>query len=379
MKLENYISGTYDDCKNYKAFHPSLINQPWTWEDSHLNYLLANANKEIGGLNTYSELVSDIDLYILMHLQVEANKSNKIEGTKTSIEEEMMDIEDVLPENRDDVMEIKNYIEAMHYGIKRITYDDFPFTSRLIRELHSIILKGVRGKHKTPGEFRKSQNWIGGSKPSDAQYVPPSNIYLSDLVSDLDKFINAEDELPALIKIAMIHYQFESIHPFLDGNGRIGRLIIPLFLLSKGELRKPCFYISSFFEENKLEYYNKLQDVRLKNDMLGWIKFFLTASIETAQSAKRKFQNAIEQQKHYTNYLLNKRYGSDSLQQVIQAMYKNPVTTVNALANNTQLSIPTINKAISNLLKDNIIIEITGNRRNRIFALYKYISVFEKS
>lgn len=378
MKIEKYISGTYDNCGSYKAFHPSLINQAWTWEDSQLNYLLAKANKEIGGLNTYSELVSDIDLYILMHLQVEANKSNKIEGTKTSIEEEMMEIEDVLPENRDDVMEIKNYIEAMHYGIKRIMCDDFPFTSRLIRELHSIILKGVRGEHKTPGEFRKSQNWIGGNKPSDAHFVPPSNIYLLDLIGDLDKFINAQDELPSLIKIAMIHYQFESIHPFLDGNGRIGRLIIPLFLLSKNELSKPCFYISSFFEENKLEYYNRLQNVRLKNDMLGWIKFFLKASIETAQSAKRKFQNAIKQQQYYTNYLLNKKYGSDSLQRIIQAMYKNPVATVNTLANNTHLSTPTINKAISILLKDNIIIEITGNRRNRVFALYEYINVFNE-
>lgn len=375
MKLEKYTSGSYKSQGDYKTFQPSLINCDWTWENSELNYLLAEANKEIGGLNTYSELISNIDVYILMHIQVEAHKSNRIEGTKTSIEEDMMDIEDVLPEKKDDVEEIKNYVKALNYGIKRISTDDFPFTSRLIKELHKILLSGVRGEYKTPGAFRTSQNWIGGSMPSNAVYVPPASVDLPDLISDLDKFINLCPEIPALIKIAMIHYQFETIHPFLDGNGRIGRLIIPLYLLAQKELTKPCFYISDYFECNKTEYYNHLQNTRINNNMISWIKFFLRASIETAQTAKTKFKKAIEQQEEYTSYLVLKR-SSDSLQKIIQAMYKTPVASVNTLSATTGLSIPTINKNLKILLADKIIVELTGNRRNRSFALYKYINVF---
>ncbi|MGI6766861.1 MAG: Fic family protein [Lentihominibacter sp.] len=376
MKLEKFKSGTYDNYGDYMAFRPSEINHAWTWESSKLNFLLAEANKELGGLNTYSELISDIDLYILMHIQVEANKSNKIEGTKTSIEEDMMDIEDVSPERRDDVQEIQNYVKAMNYGIKRIVEDDFPFTTRLICELHAIILDGVRGKHKGPGEFRKSQNWIGGSMPSNALYVPPAHINLPELLSDFDKFINSTNEIPALVKVAMIHYQFETLHPFLDGNGRIGRLIIPLFLLSSKELSKPCFYISDYFERNRSEYYEKLQKVRTDNDMIGWIAFFLRASIETARSAKEKFKNAVRQQDTYNEYLISKRGSSDSLSLIIHAMYKHPVATTRRICIETGLSSPTVNKYLKTLLNDNIVVEITGNKRNRVFALFDYINVF---
>lgn len=375
-RIEKFHPGTYRNQGDFRSFVPAFVNDDWTWDNSQLNHLLADANKELGALNAYSELVPDIDTYIRMHIRVEANKSNRIEGTNTTIEEDMMPIEDVDPERRDDTLEVNNYIKAMNYGIHRITEDEFPFTSRFMREMHAILLNGVRGQHKTPGEFRTSQNFIGGSMPSNARYVPPSIIDMPDLVSDLDKFINREDDLPTLIKIAIIHYQFETIHPFLDGNGRIGRLIIPLFLLYTHELTKPCFYISDYFEQNRTQYYDTLQNVRVKGDMLEWIIFFLQASIQTAKSAKYKFRRAVQQVEEYKNYLITKRSGTDSLRLIFDALYKNPVSNVPILSGETGLSVPTVNSAVKTLVQDDILWELTGNRRNRVFALHSYISVF---
>lgn len=254
--------------------------------------------------------------------------------------------------------------------------DDFPFTSRLLREMHAILLKGVRGKHKTPGEFRHSQNFIGGSMPSNARYVPPSMADLDALISDLDKFMNEVEAMPELIKIAMIHYQFETIHPFLDGNGRIGRLMVPLYLLSKKELQKPCFYISDYFEGNRIEYYDRLQDVRENGAMIEWIKFFLHASIETARAAKMKFKNAVKQVESYNNYLISKRGNVDSLRLVLKEMYCQPVATISQLSEWTGLSPKTVNKSVALLCADEILIEVTGNKRNRVFALNDYLKVF---
>lgn len=375
--IEKYKAGSYRNQGDFKSFLPSPINDQWVWSDTRLNNLLSTADKELGGLNTFSELVPDIDTYIRMHIQIEANKSNRIEGTNTSIEDDMMHIEDVDPERRDDAQEVNNYIAAMNHGIHRIVEDDFPFTSRLMREMHEILLRGVRGEHKTPGEFRTSQNFIGGTMPGNALYVPPAVIDMNELMGDLDKFINREEEIPALVQIAIIHYQFESIHPFLDGNGRIGRLSIPLFLLSKKELSKPCFYISDYFEQHRTEYYDALQRVRVSNNMLGWICFFLQASIQTSITAKQKFRNAIKQVDKYKAYLAQKRTSTESSAKIITAMYSRPVATVNDLVELTKLSAQTVNTTISVLCQDNIVKELTGNRRNRVFALYEYINVFK--
>lgn len=376
FSLENYKSGTYDDCGDFKAFNPSFINQTWNWADADLNYLLAEANKELGALNTYSELIENIDVYILMHIQVEANKSSRIEGTRTSIEEDMMNIDDVLPEKKDDVQEIQNYVTALNYGIDRIQNDEFPFTSRLIRELHEKLMAGVRGQHKTPGEFRHSQNFIGGSRPSNAAYVPPTVNRLPELMSDFDKFMNSDFNMPILMKLAIMHYQFETIHPFLDGNGRTGRLIIPLYLLSSKEITKPCFYISSYFETNKDDYYKLLQNVRTNSEIIPWIKFFLRASIETAKSAKDKFKRALQVQRDYQNYLMQKRYSTETLREIISYMYRNPVTSALQISKHINVSLPTVNKHLSTLRTDGVIDEITGNKRNKLYALRKYIKAF---
>lgn len=274
MKLEEYKSGEYTKMNDYKAFIPSKINYNWGWDDTKLDKLLAEANRQIGELNAYSLLIPNVDLYIKMHVKIEANKSSRIEGTKTTVEEDLLDVTDINPEKRDDWEEVQNYVKATNYGVERIK-KGFPVCTRLIREIHRILMQGVRGEHKTPGEFRTSQNWIGGSMPSTAVYVPPPHTEVVECLSDFEKFINNEKiDTPDLIKIAILHYQFESIHPFLDGNGRIGRLLIPLYIQSKGMLEKPCLYISDYIERNKDIYYDMLTRVRTRNDMIGWIKFF---------------------------------------------------------------------------------------------------------
>ena len=377
MKIvEKVEGGTFRSHGDYKSFISSTVNDVWTWESTKINHLSSLASSELGGLDTFSELVPDIDVYIKMHIQVEANRSSSIEGTQTTIEEDMTPLEELSAEKRNDAQEVRNYIDAMNHGVKRILEDDFPFTSRLMREMHAVLMQGVRGEHKTPGEFRESQNFIGGTKPSDAMFVPPAVIDMHDLMGDLDKFINRDDPMPTLVKTAIIHYQFETIHPFLDGNGRVGRLLIPVYLLARDKLKKPCFYISNYFEQHRTAYYDALQNVREKGDMEGWICFFLQASIETAQTAKKKFRAALNQVEKYQEYVSGKRTNTQAIRTVIQSMYSKPVATVNELTELTNLSFDTINRVVKTLTKDNILLEITGNRRNRVFYLHEYISVF---
>lgn len=377
MNMNTFHSGNYISQGDYTSFSPTLINHSWRWNDAELNILLEQASSELGSLNAFSDLIPNIDIYIRMHIKTEANKSNKIEGTKTSIEEDLLPAEDIAPEKRDDQQEVRNYIKALNYGIKRILGDDFPLCNRLICEIHKLLLSGVRGKYKTPGEIRKSQNWIGGSKPSDAVYVPPSIIELPDLMSDFEKFINTDDwNVPNLIKIAILHYQFETIHPFLDGNGRIGRLIIPLYLLDKNMLSKPCFYISDFFEKHRTEYYDALNRVRLNNDLIGWIKFFLKAVIETAKSAKVKFKNVTDYVKDTEERALKLGGRPENILSVLRLFYDNPLLSSSVIAKETGISKGTVDNIIKKLYGDNILVEVTGYSRNRLFALMDYLKIF---
>lgn len=379
MNINTFSSGTTRKQNDYYTFLPTLIDHTWKWSDPELNVLLEKASSELGSLNAFSDLIPNVDLYIEMHIKTEANKSNKIEGTRTSIEEDLMPLEDISPEKRDDYQEVHNYIDALNYGISRIMQDDFPLCNRLICEIHRLLLQGVRGKYKTPGEFRKSQNWIGGSMPSNAAYVPPSIVDLPDLLSDFEKFINDDDcNVPHLIKIAILHYQFESIHPFLDGNGRIGRLIIPLYLLDKGLLSKPCFYISDYFESHRTEYYDSLNRVRTDNDLIGWIKFFLGAVISTAQSAKDKFKRVTAYVHSLETTAVSSGGRSDNILKVVRAFYDNPVLNSKQVSQITGLSQPTTDTIIRRLYNSDpkILYELTGYSRNRIFVLLDYLKIF---
>jgi toxin-antitoxin system, toxin component, fic family len=378
-EIEVYKSGIYENHKDYKSFLPSKINYQWEWNNPRLNVLLEEANIEIGNLKSYSELIPNIDLYIKMHIKMEANKSNRIEGTQTSIEEELMPIMEVSPEKRNDVREVQNYIDALQYSVDRIIKEDFPLSSRLIKEIHKELMKGVRGERKTPGEYRISQNWIGGSMPSNAVYVPPAHIHIQDLISDMEKFIHNDNIfIPKLIRIAMIHYQFESIHPFLDGNGRVGRIIIPLYLLSSKMLSKPCFYISDYFERYRTEYYEALNRVRLYNDMTGWINFFLQATIETAKTARRKFEKAVifvEKMNKNVDSILGK---NENVRKILDNFYENPIQETSELIEKIKVSKATINRTIASMIKQNIITETTGNSRNRIYVMEEYLNIFKK-
>ena len=376
MKLEDYKSGEYKQGVGYKAFLPSRINHNWGWVDTKLDYLLAEANRQIGEINAYSLLLPNVDLYIKMHVTIEANKSSRIEGTKTTIEDDLSDLQDVSLEKRDDWEEVQNYVKATNFSIERIN-EGFPICNRLFKEIHKILLAGVRGEKKTPGEFRISQNWIGGTMPSTAVYVPPLVEDLNNCLTDLELFINNEKiDTPELIKIAIIHYQFESIHPFLDGNGRIGRLLIPLYLQSKKYLDNPCLYISFFFEKNRDLYYQKLNNVRTNNDIIGWIKFFLEGIIETAKIAKEKFKNVVELTKKIDGKLTELNVKFDNAKKVMDYFYNEPYSSRKKLADALGMPDSTVNGVVNELKRINIIKETTGFSKNQIFVFSEYVNIF---
>ena len=378
MKLEDYKSGKYVKINDYKAFFTSKINYNWGWDDTKLDKLLAEANRQIGELNAYSLLIPNVDLYIKMHVKIEANKSSRIEGTRTTVEEDLLDVTDINPEKRDDWEEVQNYVKATNYGVERIK-NGFPVCTRLIRELHKILMQGVRGEHKTPGEFRTSQNWIGGSMPSNAVYVPPPHTEIAECLTDFEKFINNEEiDTPDLIKIAILHYQFESIHPFLDGNGRIGRLLIPLYIQSKGMLDKSCLYISDYIERNKDTYYDMLTRVRTHNDMIAWIKFFLEAVIETSKTAKEKFRNVVELTMEMDKVIMDLPVKPENAKKVLDVLYDEPIVSRKKILELIDIKPTTLNVCINALKEKNIIIETTGYSRNQVFAFQKYIDLFLK-
>ena len=378
MKLEDYKSGEYVKINDYKAFIPSKINHNWGWDDTKLDKLLAEANRQIGELNAYSLLIPNVDLYIKMHVKIEANKSSRIEGTRTTVEEDFLDVTDILPEKRDDWEEVQNYVKATNLWVDKIR-EGFPVCTRLLRDIHAVLMQGVRGNKKTPGEFRVSQNWIGGSMPSTAVYVPPPHTEIAECLSDFEKFVNNEEiDTPDLIKIAILHYQFESIHPFLDGNGRIGRLLIPLYIQSKGMLEKSCLYVSDYIERNKETYYDLLTRVRTHNDMISWIKFFLETVIETAKTAKEKFRKVLELTVEMDKVVMELPVKLENAKKVIELMYDEPIITRNKMAEKTGIKLTTINGVVKALLDAKIITETTGYSRNQIFAFEKYINLFLK-
>lgn len=376
MKIEDFKAGSYSQQYKYKSFIPSLINQEWIWNEPKLNTLLSEANLCLGNLNAFSLYVPDIDVFIRMHLIKEATKSSKIEGTHTEIEDALLNDDEILPEKRDDWKEVQNYIEAMNYSISKLK--TLPVSTRLLKESHRILLQGVRGETKTPGEYRKSQNWIGGTTVNDAVYIPPPHTGINQLMSDLENFLHNENiNVPPLIKSAICHYQFETIHPFLDGNGRIGRLLITLQLVSSGVLEKPTLYLSDYFEKHRTLYYDNLNNVRIKNDLIQWIKFFLVAVIETSKRGIETFQSILRlKEKIESEKIITLGKKLSKAKKLMNKLYSDPIVNSKEVGNFLNITQATSNSLIQDFINLGILKEITGGRRYRLFAFVEYMNLF---
>lgn len=374
--MKNFKSGKYISQGSFKSFQPSKINQEWVIENMSLLKLLSQADREIGRLDMYSEYIPNIDLYISMHIAKEATQSSKIEGTKTNIEDALLEKDDVNKERRDDWEEVQNYISALNLAIERLK--DLPFSSRLIKETHKTLLKGVRGKHKLPGEFRSSQNWIGGASISDATFIPPSFHTINEYMGDIEKFAHNEEYfLPELLKIALIHYQFETVHPFLDGNGRVGRLMITLYLVEKGLLKKPILYLSDFFERNRTLYYDNLMKAREKNDINQWFKFFLVGVIETAKNGITTFDGILKLQKEIDVKIQNLGNRANNASIIINQLFHRPIIDAQLAKATTNLSFPSVYKLLRELEELNILSEITGGKRGKLYVFKDYLKLFK--
>jgi Fic family protein len=373
--MKNFKSGTYINQGSYKSFQPELISGKWVLDNMEVFSLLSQADRQLGRLDMYSEYIPNIDLFISMHVLKEATQSSKIEGTKTNIEEALLNREDISEEKRDDWEEIQNYIAALNKAIEKL--NEIPFSSRLIRQTHEILLSGVRGKRKLPGEFRSSQNWIGGASISDATFIPPIHTTINEYMGDLEKFAHDNEHyFPELLKIALIHYQFETIHPFLDGNGRVGRLMITLYLVEKGLLKKPILYLSDFFEKNRTLYYDNLMKVREKQEINQWFKFFLVGVIETAKNSISTFDKILKLQKDIETRIQGLGSRSVSANTVVKQLYQHPVIQARKVQEITGLSMPTAYKIIEGLEKLKVLKEVTGAKRGKLYFFKEYIDLF---
>jgi len=378
MNIKDFKAGKYRKGYQYNYFLPELINHSWIISDEKIQKRLESVSLRLGELNSFAKFVPNIDLFIQSYVMKEAVTSSRIEGTKTNIEDAFADKLDVDPEFRDDWTETAQYVKSLNFALLELK--KIPLSNRLIREVHKILLSHVRGKHKSPGEFRKTQNWVGGATLGDAVFVPPSADEVNNLMSDIEKFINNDKiYVPHLIKIAIVHYQFETIHPFLDGNGRTGRLLIPLYFVSVGVLEKPLLYISDFFEKHKSLYYDKLTFVREKNDLLGWILFFLEAVETTAIEAVQLLQDILALKERITTEkipTLGRK--TKNAQKLLEIIFKKPIISAQVVTEMVGISPKASNDLISDFVDLGILKELTGYKRNRIFAFREYLDILKK-
>lgn len=376
-RIEDFKAGRIEKGFSYKYFVPTEMNHQWTWNDSTLNTLLERASIRLGELNSFARLVPNIDLFIQLHVTKEAVVSSRIEGTQTNIDEALLPEEEIKPDRRNDWQEVKNYTTALNNAIEEL--QKLPLSSRLLKQAHKTLMQGVRGEHKLPGEFRSSQNWIGGASLMDAVFIPPGPDYVNRLMGDLENFLhNEEIHVPALIRIGIAHYQFETIHPFLDGNGRIGRLLITLYLVSQNILEKPLLYLSIFFEKNKSLYYDNLTRVREKDDLLHWLKYFLVGIEKTAETAvdtlsqimllKTTIETGIQQK-------LGRR--SNSALTLLNHLFKQPILNVKKVETVCELSTKAANDLVAKF-EENGWLKKSGNmERYRMFIFAPYLRLFE--
>jgi Fic family protein len=378
MGTMNKRSGQYiQQPAGYKAFIPTpLPPKPFIKLDNDLHVLLSQADRALARLDGISYILPNPDLFVAMYVKKEAVLSSQIEGTQASLVDVLeFEAGTKAKEKIQDVAEVVNYVKAMNYGLERLKA--LPMSLRLIKEIHSILLEGVRGGDKTPGEFRKTQNWVGpqGCLLEDASFVPPPPDKVVRAMGDLEKFIHAKSPMPPLVKSALIHYQFETIHPFLDGNGRIGRLLITFHLCWENILSRPLLYLSYFFKRNRQEYYDRLNMVRENDDFEGWVKFFLKGVIEVSEQAAQTAQRIMALQKSDSDKLFKAGVSSPQAIVLLDKLFSFPIVTVSEAKKLLNTSYETANSLVKRFEKTGILVETTGRRRNRVYVYTDFLDI----
>ncbi|RLE07348.1 Fic family protein [Candidatus Aerophobetes bacterium] len=364
----------------YRAFIPgSLPPEPPLKYDESRN-LLSEADRALARLDGITTVLPNPELFVGMYVKKEALLSSQIEGTQASLEGVLKFEADLTPsEDINEIKEVINYIKALDYGIKRLK--NLPLSNRLIKEIHKILISGTRGSHKTPGEFRKTQNWIGpaGANLDEATFVPPPPDRVSELMSELEKFIHRKDDIPPLIKIALIHSQFETIHPFLDGNGRIGRLLITFYLYWRGILSHPLLYLSFYLKRHREKYYNWLMKVRLNGDWEGWINFFLKGVTEVSDEASLSAREIIKLKEYLIRTLIERKIGSGYAVGLIELIFSTPIVTSTEIQSKLGIkSKDTVNSLLKRFVELNILQEVSGKKRYKKYMFSKYIEIIKK-
>lgn len=361
----------------YKSFKPSpLPPLPPLEIDENLIKLLVEANRQLAQLDTASQLIPNIELFVSMYVRKEALMSSQIEGTQCTLE-------DILDPQLDvnanaDVGEVINYIKAAHFALERLK--TLPICNRLLRETHAVLMEGVRGQEKSPGEFRRSQNWIGpsGSTLKNARYIPPNVEDMENAMSDLEKYINESDKYDPLIQAALIHYQFETIHPFSDGNGRIGRLLILLYLMEKKLLSKPVIYVSYFLKMNQIEYYDRISEVRRKGNYEQWISFFLEAVSSAAEDALKSIGKLSALREKNIARLPKSSKRKDNVRALFDYLEQHPIIEIKQTAAALDVSYNTVSSAVKKLMMLGILRETTNAARNRVFTYEEYLDILKQ-
>jgi len=367
--------------ESFRAFVPNpLPPEPPIALADRDHDLIEKANRALGRLDGVATLLPDVSLFLYFYVRKEAVLSSQIEGTQSSISDLLLHEENLAPGvPLDDVAEVSNYVAAMNHGLRRLREDGFPLSLRLIRETHEVLLARGRGSDKTPGEFRRSQNWLGGTRPGNARFVPPPPDRVADCMSNLEKFLHDRPRrTPVLIKAALAHVQFETIHPFLDGNGRLGRLLITLILCAEGALAQPLLYLSLFFKQHRPEYYDRLDAVRLKGDWLGWLRFFLEGVQQTAQQAadtSGRILKLFEEDRRRIEGL-GRRAGS--AHRVHDLLRRHPITTIANATRQLGMTTPTAGSAVRALQQLGLVREITGKQRDRIYVYDHYVKILNE-
>ena len=371
-----YVNVLYGEMA-YRAFEPAPMppNPPLN-TDEELSLIIGNAHRMLGRLDGISEQIADIDLFVAMYVRKEALLSSQIEGTQATLDD-ILD-PDIEENTNLEVADVINYIKAMKLAISRL--DELPLCNRLLKETHITLMEGVRGQEKNPGEFRRSQNWIGsqGGSLKNAVFVPPTKDQMEQSMSELEKFINLQDEMDPLLKIGLIHYQFETIHPFLDGNGRIGRMLITLWMISQGLLKHPVLYISYYFKRNRIEYYDRLMDVRLKGHFEEWLRFFLNGIIASAEDACETIHEMSNLNAENLSKIKALSGRKDTIIKLFNYVERNPIIDIAKTSEALDLQYNTVSKAVEKLISLGILEQVNQFKRNRRFAYTRYLNALRK-